>query len=118
MTKETLAFLTEKTHDLMAAFSCSAETKASCQRWLDAVGTPDEAQATRRYLEELAGDIMPLEMLIAFADSEQGAAVFGEKAPQVAAHGRELRAAGRQYCDCPACAAVEAILARREEILA
>ena len=102
----------------MAAFSCSAETKASCQRWLDAVGTPDEAQATRRYLEELAGDIMPLEMLIAFADSEQGAAVFGEKAPQVAAHGRELKAAGRQYCDCPACAAVEAILARREEILA
>ena len=44
--------------------------------------------------------------------------VFGEKAPQVAAHGRELKAAGRQYCDCPACAAVEAILARREEILA
>ena len=42
---------------------------------------------------------------------------FGEKAPEVAAYGREIKAAGAKYCDCPACAAVEAILAKKEEML-
>ena len=30
----------------------------------------------------------------------------------------EIKAAGAKYCDCPACAACEAILAKKDEILA
>ena len=32
-------------------------------------------------------------------------------------NGREIKAAGAKYCDCPACAAVEAILSKKEELL-
>ena len=44
--------------------------------------------------------------------------MFGpEKTKEVAAHAKEIKAAGAKYCDCPACAAVEAILARKDEML-
>ncbi len=118
MNKEVLEYVVEKTKELIAAPTCNSETKASAQSWLEAVGTPGEAEATRRYITELEGDIMPIDSLLAFAESEAGAKVFGaEKAPQVAAHAREIKAAGAKYCDCPACAAVEAILNRKSEIL-
>ena len=88
MTQEVRDFVIEKTKDLMAAHSCSAEAKAAAQAWLD-------------------------------AESEMGAKVFGgeEAAKGVAEHGRQIKAAGAKYCDCPACAAVEAILEKKEEML-
>ena len=43
--------------------------------------------------------------------------MFGDKAPGVAEHARQIKAEGAKYCDCPACAAVEAILAKKEELL-
>ena len=58
---------------------------------------------------------MTVDGLIAFAESEAGAGVFGaDHAKEVAAHAREIKAAGAKYCDCPACAAVEAILERKD----
>lgn len=119
MTQEVRDFVIEKTKDLMAAHSCSAEAKAAAQAWLDAAGTEKEAEETARYIEELEADIMPVDNLIAFAESEMGAKVFGgeEAAKGVAEHGRQIKAAGAKYCDCPACAAVEAILAKKDRIL-
>ena len=35
----------------------------------------------------------------------------------IAAHAQEIQAAGGRYCDCPACAIVEEILAQKEEML-
>ena len=113
MTQETLNYVVEKTKELMAAPSCSQEAKDAAQAWLDAVGTENEAEETKKYIAELEEDIMTLDGLIAFAESEMGA----EKTKEVAAHGKELKAAGKQYCDCPACAAVEAILAKKDELL-
>lgn len=47
-----------------------------------------------------------------------GAQVFGaDKAKEVAAHAKEIKAAGATYCDCPACAAAEAILEKKDDIL-
>ena len=43
--------------------------------------------------------------------------MFGADAPNVAKHGEEIKAAGAKYCDCPACAAVEAILSKKAEML-
>ena len=119
MTQEVRDFVIEKTKDLMAAHSCSAEAKVAAQAWLDAVGTEKEAEETARYIEELEADIMPVDNLIAFAETEMGAKVFGgvEAAKGVAEHGRQIKAAGAKYCDCPACAAVEAILEKKEEML-
>ena len=60
-----------------------------------------------------------MDALIGLAESETGAKIFGaEKAKEVAAHGKEIKAAGAVYCDCPACAAVEKILAKKDEMLA
>lgn len=117
MKKEVLDFVAEKSKELMAAPSCSQEAKDAAQAWLDAVGTDSEAEETRKYLAELEEDIVTVDGLIAFAKSEAGAKVFGADAPGVAKHGEEIKAAGAKYCDCPACAAVEAILSKKAEML-
>lgn len=118
MKKEVLDFAVEKSKELMAAATCSKEARDAAQKWLDAVGTEKEAEETKKYIAELEADIVTVDGLIQVAESELGAKIFGaEKAKEVAAHGREIKAAGAAYCDCPACAVVEAILAKKEEML-
>ena len=118
MEKALLDFVVEKTNELMNAFSCSKEAKEAAKSFLDAVGTDREAEETKKYIAELEADIVTAEGLEAFAGSEMGAKVFGEdKAKEVAAHAKELQANGAKYCDCPACAAVEAILEKKDSIL-
>ena len=118
MNTVTLNYVTEKTQELIAAPSCSAEAKEAAQRWLNAAGTDKEAEETKKYIEELEADIMPIDNLIAFAGSEAGAGYFGaELAKNITAHAEEIKLAGAEYCDCPACAAVAEILARKKELL-
>ena len=51
---------------------------------------------TKKYIEELEADIMPVDGLIAFAESEAGAQEFGpEKTKEVAAHARRSRRPAR-----------------------
>ena len=71
----------------------------------------------KAYIAEIEADIMPIDGLIAFAESEMGAKVFGDNAANVAAHAHELKNAGKKYCDCPACAACEAILEKKDAML-
>lgn len=111
-------FVEEKVKELIQAPSCCAEAKEACQSWLDALGTEKEAEAARALLAELEEDIVPIDGLIAFAGSETGVKVFGaEKAEKLLLHAKEIKAAGKKYCDCPACAAVEAILEKKDDIL-
>lgn len=118
MTQETLNFVKEQTAALIAAPSCSAEAKAAAEKWLAAVGTAEEAEATKAYVAELEADIMPIDGLIGFAGSEAGVGVFGaELAKNILAHAEEIKAAGAEYCDCPACAACKAILEKKAELL-
>ena len=118
MGKEVLSYVVEKTHELIDAPTCNSETKAAAKAWLDAVGTENEAAETKKYIDELEADIMPIDNLIGFAGSEQGAAYFGaDTAAGIVAHAKEIKAAGAQYCDCPACAIVADILAKKEDIL-
>ena len=85
MEKTLLDSVTEKTRALIAAPSCCSQLKAMAEDWLNAAGTAQEAEATRRYVAEMEADIMPAEGLLAFAKSEMGAKVFGpENAPNVA----------------------------------
>ena len=48
MTTETRNYVTEKTKELMAAFSCSKEAKEAAQAWLDAAGTDREKEETAK----------------------------------------------------------------------
>lgn len=116
MEKAVLDFVVEQTNALIAAPSCSAEAKAGAEAWLASDKGPE---ATKAYIAELEADIMPLDNLIAFAESEAGAKVFGgeDAAKGVAQHGRDLKAAGKKYCDCPACAACEAILEKKDQMI-
>ena len=111
-------YINEKVNELIGASSCSPEAKEAAENWLAAVGTDKEAEETKNLIEELEEDIMPVDTLIDFASSEGGAKIFGEEmAKNVATHAQELKASGVKYCDCPACAAAEAILAKKEELL-
>ena len=111
-------YVTEKVKDLISAPSRCAQAKAAGENWLKAAGTDQEAEQTKNLIAELEMDIMPLDGLIAFAGSEAGAKVFvPAKAKEVEAHGKELTEAGQKYCDCPACAAAEAILEKKEQML-
>lgn len=113
MSQEVLNYVIEKTRELIAAPTCSSETKAAAQKWLDA-----EKEETEKYIAELEADIMPIDMLIGFAGSEKGSDYFGaETAAAIVAHAKEIKAAGAKYCDCPACSIVEEILKKKAEIL-
>ena len=85
----------ELTQDLLQAPSACKEVKEAAQNYLDAAGTEKEADAATAYVKELEADIMPIDGLIAFAESDMGAKIFGaEMAKNVAAHGKEIKAAG------------------------
>ena len=61
---------------------------------LEAAGTDKEAEASKALVAELEEDIVTVDGLIAFAESEGGAQVFGaEKTKEVAAHAKEIKAA-------------------------
>lgn len=111
-------YTVEKVNELINSSTCCAEAKEVGRAWLDALGTEKEAEKTKALIAELEEDIMPIDNLIGFAESEAAVKVFGEEmAKNVAAHAKEIKAAGAQYCDCEACEAVAAILAKKDELL-
>lgn len=118
MTKELVSYMKEKVGDLVAAPSACAEVKAAGSRFLAALGTAEEAAATEALVREAEEDIEPIDGLVAFAHSDAAVGIFGaDGAKNFAAHADALAAAGAKYCDCPACTACAAILARKAELL-
>ena len=118
MNKEVVEYIVGKTKELMEAPTCSKEAKNAAETWLSAVGTENEETETDKYFAKLEQDIVTVDGLIAFAESDAGSQVFGgeDAAKGVADHARQIKAAGANYCDCPACAAVEAILKKAGKI--
>ena len=118
MDKDILEFVAQKTRELISSPTCCPEARAAARAWLDALGTAQQEAVTQQYINELEEDIMPIENLIAFADSDAGKGYFGaDKAAGIAVHARDIQAAGAKYCDCPACAAIEAILEKKAQLL-
>lgn len=72
MEKELMDYVKEKTADLLAAPMCCKELRAAAEAWLAALGTDEEAAATKAYVAELEADIMPVDGLIAFTESDAG----------------------------------------------
>ena len=99
-----MATIQEKVQEMISSYSCCAELKEVGQEWLDAAGTDKEAAATQKLLTEIEEDLMSIDGMIAFAESELAVQMLGEKgAADMAAHGKEIKAQGAVYCDCPAC---------------
>ena len=117
MEKQVQEFVTEKTKALLAAHSCCQELRDAANAWLAAVGTDKEAEATKNYIAEMEADITTIDDLIGLAESELGAKIFGDAAPAVAQQAKDAKAKGAHYCFCDACAACEAMLAKKDEIL-
>lgn len=116
MKAEVLAEIKTAVEELIAAHSCSAEAKAAGEKWLAAVGTEGEAKETAALMAEMEADVMGVDGLISFAESEVGKKVLGDFAATLAAHGHELKDAGAKYCDCPACVAALKILSHKAEL--
>lgn len=105
MIKEELKKLTD---ELITARSCCQELKDAANEWLK-----DESNQSKydKYIEVLKDSIIPVDGLIAFCGSDDAKKKFGEDtAKKFLEHGKELKAKGAKYCDCPACAVVEKIL--------
>lgn len=114
--KESIKQATEYANKLIAATSCCKEAKAAAEKWLASIGTDDYKKETAAFIKELQEDIEPIDDLIAFTNSAKCKEIFGERANDFAAHARALKESGAKYCDCPACAACEAILALKDNL--
>ena len=101
MTKGDIA---EKVKALINTPSCCAELKAVGNDWLKALGEADEKMLSEKLLKELEADRQPIDDVIALFSSETGKNIVGaETAANMAAHFKEVKAAGGKWCDCPAC---------------
>lgn len=98
--------------ELAAAPSVYAPLKKVAEDWLAADGTAAQANLTAILKHDLKEDVTPIDALIAFTESENGAKVFGaDTAKKMAEQAHKVKADGGQYCFCPACTAGAKILA-------
>ena len=104
MEKSLQEFVTEQTKKVLAAGSCCQELKDVAQAWLDAAGTPGEAEAPKKYIQELEEDVTTID----------GKKYLGEDGADKA---RAAKAAGAVWCTCDACQAGGAILEKKAELL-
>lgn len=106
--------LAEKIKAMIAAPSCCAELKAAGQEYLDVMDKPGEAEAKAAHLKQVIDEsVVLIDDLIAFVESERGAAVFGAGRDAFLEKARASKAAGGKYCICDACTnavAVKALL--------
>lgn len=99
-----------------AGSSC-AEFKAAAQNYIDALGTSGEKAAAAALVAEAKEDINLIDDTIAFLKSEMAVKIFGaELAPVKLAEAEAHKANGGIYCDCPGCAAAEAIINAEAEL--
>ncbi len=107
--------LVEKTKALLAIDYTAPELKAAAQAWLDTLedGTAN-AEATKKYVTELEECRMSVDDCVAFTNSPAAAGIFGDKLGEMKAHAQEMKAAGKEFCDCEACTLCTEILAHKE----
>lgn len=116
MEKETIDFLIAKATELKDAYSCSIEAKNAAEKFINEAECGRADEAIDEFLEELEEDITPIDNLIDFVGSEEGASYFGsERAKEMLEHAKSLKAQNALYCDCPACKACEEILMKMDE---
>ena len=86
MNKEVLDYVVEKTHELIDAPTCSSEAREAAKAWLDALGTDAEAAETKKYIDELEADIMPIDTLISLQNPKVEVSALARMLPRILRH--------------------------------
>ena len=101
--------LVSKTRQLLATRSLCDELRAAAEEYLASGG---DAASQQAYIRQLKRGLMPVDALLNIFSSEMAAMHFGpQRAMEILEHAQELMDVGRRFCDCPACAADQEILA-------
>ena len=109
--------LADKTRALLESNAC-AELKDAAQKWLDTMEDgAANAEATKNYIAALEDGLVTVDELAAFAASDAGKQLFGDKQGEVVSHAQALKADGKPYCDCPACKLAAEILKDKEYLV-
>jgi len=107
----------ERTKELLSV-RCYEDLKEAAQRWLDAVGTEREAEASINYVWELEDAVTEIDSVINFFGSDMAKEKFGEEmANNIRTHAIEIKAKGAKWCDCPACTAALRVLEYKSDLL-
>lgn len=118
MVKAERDFIVEKVKEVLAAPSCCAELKEAARNYLDALDTDREKEAGKFLVAELEEDVQDIDSVLRFFSSDAGRGYFGaEKAAEMAELAKKVKAEGGKTCFCPACAAGQAILDKKEALL-
>ena len=105
MNKEVKDFAVQKTKELMEAGSCSSRGQGGCPGLAGRPGyTEHEAQETEKYIKELEGDIMPIDLLIALCGvrGRRARSSARRRLPRLRPTAGRSRRRVPRYCDCPA----------------
>ena len=93
----------ELVRELLTTQSVCEELKDVSKAYLAAIGTNKEADEQRRLIREIREDIMTIDSLAAFSETDMAREIFGDGYGNFKAHVDEIKANGAEYCDCPAC---------------
>ena len=107
--------LADKTRALIAVEYALPDLKAAAQEWLDTMedGKLNPAAADK-YIAALENGVLTVEEGIAFLESAEGKAKFGDNAASMLEHMKSLKAAGKATCDCEACTLAAEILEQKQ----
>ena len=104
--------------EMVQAPSCCAELKTAGKEWLEAVGTEEQGEKAVALLAEAKADICTIDQVYDLFVSDTGKKMFGEdKARELAEHAKEVKAAGKEYCDCGACTGAKFVIDHESEML-
>ena len=108
----------ELVENMMAAETCCRDAAEAGKNWIESVGTDHQNAEAEKLIKELEEDIMPIDGVIAFMQSEKAMQMLGkDKAAGIEAHAEAVKQAGGKYCDCQACSTANAILKNRDALL-
>jgi hypothetical protein len=113
MEKELLDYTAMKVEELLAAPSSSKVTLDAAKAWKESVAAgADVDAATTELLDAIDRHHTTIDELIAFTEGRAKDLLGEEVAAGMHAHALEIQAQGAKYCDCAACTAAHALLAK------
>ncbi|MDO4871776.1 MAG: hypothetical protein Q4A26_03545 [Candidatus Saccharibacteria bacterium] len=114
----THAQLTQLVQALLDAPTSNETVKEFAQSWLNAEGTPKQAELTKQLVSVAKQNIAFIDETIGFAGSDLAKQMLGtEVAAQVLQHAKDIKAKGAEFCDCPGCTAAKHIIDLKAEIV-
>ena len=114
----THAQLTQLVQALLDAPTSNETVKEFAQSWLNAEGTPKQAELTKQLVSVAEQNIAFIDETISFAGSDLAKQMLGaEAAAQLLQHAKDIKAKGAEFCDCPGCVAAKHIIDLKAEIV-